>query len=253
MLYLFRQLRRRILKSSESRRYFIYAIGEIVLVVIGILIALQINNWNEKKNARQFELTMLNEVRSALLQDKDYVGSHIPFRMSYAKNGLSYFNRWLRGKSTDRDSVDYHFKRMFNSFHVTLNRGPYEALKFTGLDKVSNDSLRNQMVHVYDFVYPRYERFLVRTEESRRDRLWELYDKLRVERELVLSNDEVRIPNPGMRDIDFSQDQDFLEFLDITASRVNSSEYSVGEFVPQIDSLIVLLNHEIGNASTSQD
>jgi hypothetical protein len=52
MLFLFRQLRRLELHKRSSR-YFFYAIGEIVLVVMGILIALQINNWNEgRKRSR---------------------------------------------------------------------------------------------------------------------------------------------------------------------------------------------------------
>ena len=247
MLYIFRQLRRRLLNSSESRRYFIYALGEIALVVIGILIALQINNWNEKKNARQFELTMLTEIRSALKQDRHYVGSHIPYRMSFAENALSFFNRWLLGATTDRDSMDHHFRQVFNSYLVTLNRGPYEALKFTGLDKISNDSLRNHMIHVYDFTYPRYEKFLLYSEDLDRDRQFALYDALRMERTLVFEDEKVSLPNPGIKDIDFKDNQDFLELMAIITSRINNNKNTVDNFVPSIDSLIFRLDREIGD------
>lgn len=50
MIKLFRNIRRRLLRENRFTRYLIYAIGEIILVVIGILTALQINNWNEQEN-----------------------------------------------------------------------------------------------------------------------------------------------------------------------------------------------------------
>jgi hypothetical protein len=52
------------MEQNKASKYFKYAIGEIILVVIGILIALQINNWNEERNANRAEqrlLTGLNE------------------------------------------------------------------------------------------------------------------------------------------------------------------------------------------------
>jgi hypothetical protein len=55
MIKFFRHIRRRLLAENRFSRYLIYAIGEIVLVVIGILIALQINNWNEEYKTRLIE------------------------------------------------------------------------------------------------------------------------------------------------------------------------------------------------------
>ena len=58
MIKFFRNIRRRLLRENRFTRYMLYAIGEIILVVIGILIALQINNWNEnrKTDIREGEL-----------------------------------------------------------------------------------------------------------------------------------------------------------------------------------------------------
>src|SRR5210317_1869781 len=55
MIKLFKKIRQQLLSQSKLSKYLIYAIGEIVLVVIGILIAIQINNWNEdqKKSDRE--------------------------------------------------------------------------------------------------------------------------------------------------------------------------------------------------------
>ena len=50
-------------------KYFKYAIGEILLVVIGILIALQINNWNEERKNKVVEKQLLENLRSSLVSD----------------------------------------------------------------------------------------------------------------------------------------------------------------------------------------
>ena len=69
MIKLFRKIRQNLLSEGKTGRYLKYAIGEIVLVVIGILIALQINNWNEENKADQFEMIMLKEIKNGFLID----------------------------------------------------------------------------------------------------------------------------------------------------------------------------------------
>ena len=50
---IFRKIRQKLLTENKFSKYLIYALGEIVLVVIGILIALQINNWNQSKQEQK--------------------------------------------------------------------------------------------------------------------------------------------------------------------------------------------------------
>lgn len=64
MLKFFRKIRKKLLKEGKLKRYFVYAIGEIFLVVIGILIALQINNWNELNKLHQTELETLIDLKN---------------------------------------------------------------------------------------------------------------------------------------------------------------------------------------------
>ena len=61
MIKFFRKIRQRLLTENKFSKYLLYAFGEILLVVIGILIALQINNWNEEVKAHAIELDILNE------------------------------------------------------------------------------------------------------------------------------------------------------------------------------------------------
>jgi len=59
MFKIFRKIRQKLLSDNKSIKYLLYAIGEILLVVIGILIALQINNSNDYKKQRQKEIVYL--------------------------------------------------------------------------------------------------------------------------------------------------------------------------------------------------
>ncbi len=64
MIKFFRKIRRSLLSENKFSKYLLYAVGEIILVVIGILIALQINTWNTERIARNEEQTILNQLQS---------------------------------------------------------------------------------------------------------------------------------------------------------------------------------------------
>ena len=70
MIKFFRKIRQQLLSENKFSRYFLYAIGEIILVVLGILIALQINKWNESKIHQQAEITFIKDLKNDLEQDR---------------------------------------------------------------------------------------------------------------------------------------------------------------------------------------
>ncbi|MFC3879819.1 DUF6090 family protein [Algoriphagus namhaensis] len=69
MISFFRHIRQKLLSQNRVTRYLIYALGEILLVVIGILIALQVNNWNEDRKAKIQSLSYLEEFKKDLVND----------------------------------------------------------------------------------------------------------------------------------------------------------------------------------------
>lgn len=75
MIKFFRQIRQRLLSENRFSKYLIYAIGEIILVVIGILIALQINNWNEAKKEHRIGIQFLKGISNDLNKDLMLVDS----------------------------------------------------------------------------------------------------------------------------------------------------------------------------------
>ena len=66
MIRFFRTIRQRLLAQNRFTKYLVYATGEIVLVVIGILIALQINNWNEERKRKENSQATIEQIYNGL-------------------------------------------------------------------------------------------------------------------------------------------------------------------------------------------
>jgi hypothetical protein len=72
MIKFFRRIRRNLLSEGNTGKYFKYAIGEIILVVIGIIIALQINTWNENRKLNNLKQNYYEQILVDLENDKKY-------------------------------------------------------------------------------------------------------------------------------------------------------------------------------------
>ena len=148
MLRFFRKIRQNLLSDNKFSKYLLYAIGEILLVVIGILIALQIDNWNEEKKNRAYEKEMLVQIKENLLQDKMALKG---IAQSY-KTAIEASRKLLEPsiRSAYPDSIPYWLGQIakFERFHPLTNS--YEALKSKGLDIVSKDTVRLLLGQYYD-------------------------------------------------------------------------------------------------------
>ncbi|MFC7357067.1 DUF6090 family protein [Jejudonia soesokkakensis] len=85
MIKFFRKIRHKLLTDNKISKYFIYALGEIILVVIGILIALQINNLNESKKERNIVNASLNSLKLNLHNDIDDLNEQIEYNKTVLK------------------------------------------------------------------------------------------------------------------------------------------------------------------------
>ncbi|MDO1501168.1 DUF6090 family protein [Winogradskyella maritima] len=84
MIKFFRKIRYNLMKKGKTGRYFKYAIGEIILVVVGILIALQINNWNENRKKQLLKKSYATNLISDLQKDTTQLNA----RLKYNENAL---------------------------------------------------------------------------------------------------------------------------------------------------------------------
>ncbi len=149
MIKFFRKIRQRLLAENKISKYLIYAIGEIVLVVIGILIALTINNWNEKRKLKTEEIKLLKEMKSALESDKEDIISNISEHLSAAQS-CHIIIHFVENHLLYHDSLDFHFANALNTTRFGHTSGPYETLKVKGPDLIENDSLRILLGEYYD-------------------------------------------------------------------------------------------------------
>ncbi|WP_020571437.1 DUF6090 family protein [Neolewinella persica] len=155
MIKFFRKIRQKMLSENKFSKYLLYAIGEIVLVVIGILIALQINNWNEGNKNHQRESLILNEVLNSINKDLKYNEDLVDRLIERKQQGLDSLETYILGAETIQDSLFLHFYRKASQNVVLLfDNGPYEALKSSGLELITNDSLRSAINNVYAFELP---------------------------------------------------------------------------------------------------
>ena len=140
------------LAENKFTQYLIYAVGEIVLVVVGIMIALSINNASEVDKLRQKEITLLTEMQQNLtidLLDLEYNAKGNALRIRANEMVLSA----LKNRTPMNDSLKFFYAGVFGNFQFSENTGAWATLQSVGLDLISNDSLRNAISHLYTVRY----------------------------------------------------------------------------------------------------
>lgn len=130
MIKFFRKIRQNLLIENKTGKYFKYAIGEIVLVVIGILIALQLNNWNEIRKSRLEGLALLENLIVDLESD-----------LAYFESLKQEYNGWL-------DQIDQVLDNVLNQDEVIITEiNQYSAgrssMNFLNVNKISFSEMFN--------------------------------------------------------------------------------------------------------------
>ncbi len=148
MIKFFRKIRQRLLTENKFNKYLIYAIGEIVLVVIGILIALQLNNWNEVRKIRIQELKTLKELRSDLLQNINDIDENISY-LKVSKRANEFIIRHIENELPYSDSLDFYFANLYPFITFSPNQTTFNNLNQTGINLITNDSLRVNISDLY--------------------------------------------------------------------------------------------------------
>ena len=134
MLPLFRKIRWRLAADNQFLKYSRYAIGEIVLVVIGILIALQINNWNEERIQSKELNDLMKSISSAIQSDLKYLNMIRTGRENIGKRVDSIFGAYIDKEVNHMTFDDYAYvgntmEDLTSTIYFQPNTSSFEALK----------------------------------------------------------------------------------------------------------------------------
>ena len=138
--------------SGSARKYLFYAIGEIALVVIGILIALQINNWNEWRKDRLKERQILIQIKDDLQSNVALYESVLGVLDNYDRSSKIVFQS-LEEQYAYNDTLDRHY--FLASLHggrriTRVLRSGYTELINTGIDLIQTDSLKESIFNLFE-------------------------------------------------------------------------------------------------------
>ena len=156
MIKFFRHIRKSLLmETGKTGKYFKYAIGEIVLVVIGILIALQINNWNEQRKERVKEREILLALADNLENNIQTIEADLIFLHNYKKSAEIVLEV-LDNKLSYSDTLDIHFHQArVSKLELILSESGYEQFKNTGFHIIHNSRIKKEILTLFESTYPK--------------------------------------------------------------------------------------------------
>jgi len=139
------------METGKTAKYFKYAIGEIILVVIGILIALQINNWNEDKKEKKQELKQLKALK--LEFDKNLISFDSIFNHHIKNEEATKSLMGAIGENYTIETLDSLYLKTIYNYNFDPSRGIYNSLINSGqIELISNDLLKYKIAEIQDFV-----------------------------------------------------------------------------------------------------
>ena len=149
MIKFFRRIRYTLMEQNKTGKYLKYAFGEIVLVVIGILIALQINNWNEDRLEDLKEIEILQELKENLTQDINKNKDDIEYQRQ-AIVEIKKLISSIEAKVPYNDTLYNYMSSVGQLESFRNNTSAFETLKNLGLEIISSKSLKNEIRNYYD-------------------------------------------------------------------------------------------------------
>lgn len=151
MIKLFRHIRQSLIQDNKMGKYFKYALGEIVLVVVGILIALQINTWNEARKQKAKLKVVLSSVYQDLIADSLIIDNDLQLVKSRVENNNTLKIR-MYSSSANLDTLINIMKYEFPIYWyggVTYNTNTFNNLKSTGSFDILPQLLKKELSDYY--------------------------------------------------------------------------------------------------------
>ncbi len=245
MIKFFRKIRRQLLSENKFSKYLLYAIGEIILVVIGILIALQVNNWNLNRKTQEKEQTYLKEIQNNLQQDSLRLQAVLDFNKNKAKivdNMLQIFVDTLTNEARfqifNKYANDFTFYEVFDPVRLAFNN----MLSAENIDLITNSDLRQALSAYYNYDYLKgvQNRIMV----MNRRVVDESYPKF-FTREFVSKWMGISSQLPPVSELDIATDKKLLSDLFGIKMILNAQDQLIIDTKKQNQQLLTLLHSDL--------
>ena len=168
MIKIFRHIRQRLLSENKIIKYLLYAVGEIVLVVIGILIALNINNWNQEIKTKKQEIKILAELKNDLKTNLNEIIETYNTTRSRQLSTVLILDYFENNKTID-DSLKQAFENINMDGLFNIANTTFKYIESEGINSLSNDTLRIRVTEMYE----RHLKNIV----TRENRTWEIVNE----------------------------------------------------------------------------
>ncbi|MCW9037721.1 MULTISPECIES: DUF6090 family protein [Altibacter] len=149
MIKFFRKIRQRLLTENKFSKYLIYAIGEIILVMIGILLALQVNNWNINRIEEKTERKFLIGIKNDLMVDSKNLQEFIEDKVIKEKSAATLLNYNSPKNPIEIRLLDSTIWQVFRwrEFHPSTNSID-EIIGSGSLGIIKNDTLKKRLLNI---------------------------------------------------------------------------------------------------------
>jgi len=148
MIKFFRHIRKDLMEKNKTGKYFKYAIGEIVLVMIGILLALQVSNWNDHRKNKKYEQEILLLIDQNLKSDS----LSLSIELKKAKKAVLLTDRLIEQVAFGNynDSLNAWMGSIINFERFKSQSSAFEVLKAKGIDIITENKLQLALISYYD-------------------------------------------------------------------------------------------------------
>jgi hypothetical protein len=248
MIKFFRKIRQRSLTENKFGKYLLYAVGEILLVVIGILIALQVDNWNGKRKLRAVQQELLEDLRDDLIESREELEKGLALNKFTVSQYRIIMDAIVNDDpgSAKIDSAATYLPNWHSPFFTSTT---YESLKSNESNIIENDQLRKQISNLYD------QHFVFLQEDYDKNE-WSIQNTIKIQiinRYLWFKDENLvtlQMIKPGVNPVDFERMKSDPEFIHLVSlliltrnGGINEYEKTVRLINDVINSIVAELEH----------
>ena len=214
MITLFKRIRKQFLDQKRLGKYLLYALGEIILVVIGILLALQINSWNLKSIDKSKEANYLSEINDNLATDLRVIDSILNFNKTKQEAITRVIQNLGQPSSLNQAQIlgpNLNILGQYDIFYPN-DLGFQNLISAESIGLISDNELRKGILDYYNFDFKSGTQERIETVTRN---FVDYLIPIMTTQERIQQMYQVTVDIPKNEDVDVANDQKMLSILDL--------------------------------------